>query len=203
MMMRRLVALAAVMTMLMAIALPVAAEPPEESGVVVRIFDDREGFGIFPDVENGYWVFSNVDRDAFCTWFYDMGGEPFPMNLNGDGVQLVFASDAVVVTVDAGGPTSLHAFTGDEPGNPCDGSEAEAALTGDVKVRVNDNDGPNTGKRANSFGDRGQGTLYDADGDAYHYSWTFRAVWGPDENDGTDPSELKVVADKFNLQRKG
>lgn len=202
MIMRRLVALAAVMTMLMAIAAPAAAEPPDESGVVVRVVD-REGFGVFPDTEHGYWVFSNVDRAAFCAWFYDMGGEPFPTNLRGDGVQLVFASDAVVVSVDAGGPTTLHEFTGEDPGNPCDGSEVDAALTGDVKVRVNDNDGPNTGKRANSFGDRGQGTLYDSSGNAYHYSWTFRAIWAPDENDGTDPSELNVVTDKFNLHPIG
>ena len=71
-------------------------------------------------------------------------------------------------------------------------------------MRVNDNDGPNEGKRANSFGDRGQGTLYDASGDAYHYSWTFRAIWPPDENfpDG-DPAALRIVTEKFNLHPIG
>lgn len=203
--MRRLVALAAVTTMLMAIAAPVAADPPEESGVVVRIFDDRGGFGIFPDFENGYWVFSNADRGAFCEWFYNEAPPPPPPppNLDGDTVQLVFASDALVIRVDAGGPTSLHAFTDDPFSNPCDGSEEEAALTGDVKVSVNDNDGPNMGKRANSFGDRGQGTLYDADGMAYHYSWTFRALWAPEDNSDVDSAELKVVTERFNLKPIG
>jgi hypothetical protein len=199
-----MVALAAVTMMLMAIAAPVAADPPEESGVVVRIFDDRGDFGIFPDTTNGYWVFSNADRSAFCDWFYSEEPPPAPPNLDGDTVQLVFASDALVIRVDAGGPTSLHAFTGDGPGdNPCDGSEEEASFSGDVKVSVNDNDGPNEGKRANSFGDRGQGTLYDGDGSAYHYSWVFRAIWPPDENfPDLDPANLKVT-EKFNLHPIG
>lgn len=190
---------------LMAIAAPVSADPPPESGVVVRIADDTGEFGVFPDFTNGYWVFANVTRDDFCTWFNDMGGESFPMNQSGDQVQLVFVSDALIINLDGGGPTALHAFAGPDPSvNPCDGSEPDAALTGDVKVRLNDNDGPNEGKRANSFGNRGQGTLYDASGDAYHYSWTFRAIWPPDENfPDADFAELKVVVDKFNLHPIG
>jgi hypothetical protein len=182
---------------LVAIAAPVAADPPPESGVVIRIADD-EGFGVFPDAVNGYWVFSNVSRDDFCTWFNDMGGEPFPTNQSTDQVQLVFLSDALIVNVDGGGPTWLHAFAGPDPFiNPCDGSETDPTFSGDVKVRVNDNDGSNEGKRANSFGDRGQGNLYDASGDAYHYSWTFRGVWNPE---GT---EFKVATEMFNLHPIG
>ena len=189
---------------LLAIAAPVSADPPPESGVVVRIADD-EGWGVFPDFVNGYWVFSNVTRDDFCTWFNDMEGEEFPTNQSADQVHLVFVSDALIVNVDAGGPTALHAFADPDPfSNPCDGSEPDAALTGDVKVRVNDNDGPNEGKRANSFGNRGQGTLYDASGDAYRYSWTFRAIWPPDENSpDNDFANLKVVTDKYNLHPIG
>lgn len=200
---RRMVALAAVTMMLMAMTAPVAADPPPESGAVVRIFNDREGFGIFPDTTNGYWVFSNASRAAFCEWFDAEEPPPPPPNLDGDTVQVVFASDALVVMVEAGGPTTLHEFTGDEPGNPCDGSEAEASFSGDVKVRVNDNDAPNGGKRGDSFGDRGQGVLYDSDNNAYHYSWTFRAIWPPDENFPEDPANLKVATEKFNLHPIG
>lgn len=202
---RRILALAGATMIVMAIAAPVSADPPPESGVVVRIPDDREGFGVFPDFVNGYWVFANVTRDDFCAWFNDMGGVPFPINQSADQVQLVFASDALVINIHAGGPTALHAFAGPDPFiNPCDGSEPDAALTGDVKVSVNDNDGPNQGTRANSFGDRGQGTLYDASGDAYHYSWTFRGIWPPDENGpDADPTEFKVVTEKFNLHPIG
>jgi hypothetical protein len=181
---------------LMAIAAPVSADPPSESGVVVR-FQDM-GFGVFPDFVNGYWVFSNVTRGDFCTWFNNMTGEPFPTGQSTEQVQLVFPSDALIVNIDAGGPTWLHAFVGPDPFiNPCDGSEVEATFWGDVNVRLNDNDGPNEGKRANSFGDRGQGTLNDTSGDAYHYSWTFRGVWNPD---GT---EFKVAIDTFNLHQIG
>ena len=52
-------------------------------------------------------------------------------------------------------------------------------------------------QRANSFGDRGKGTLYDVSGAAYHYSWNFRAVANPD---GT---EFKVTTNKFNLHPIG
>ncbi len=62
---------------------------------------------------------------------------------------------------------------------------------------MNDNDGPNEGKRANSFGDRGQGTLYDDGGAAYHYSWNFRAISNP------DATEFKVTTEKFNLHPIG
>jgi hypothetical protein len=182
--------------MLLAVTAPASADPPPESGVVVRV-EDPNGFGVFPDFVNGYWVFSNVTRDDFCQWFDDQDNEPFPTNHSPDQVQLVFASDALVVSVHAGGPTDLHAFAGDPFANPCDGSEPDAALSGDVRVRVNDNDGPNEGKRANSFGDRGQGTLHDDSGAAYRYSWNFRGVWNPD---GT---EFKVTTNKFNLHPIG
>jgi hypothetical protein len=197
-MLRRFLVVLGATVMLFAVAAPVTADPPPESGVVVRIADDREGFGVFPDFINGYWVFSNVSRDDFCTWFADMENLPPPTNLEGDQVQLVFASDALVVRIHAGGPTALHAFAGDDPFiDPCNGSEPEAALTGHVRVRVNDNDGPNEGKRANSFGDRGQGKLYDGDGNAYRYNWVFRGVWNPDN------TEFKVVVERSNLRRIG
>jgi hypothetical protein len=197
MMFRRVLALVGATMILMAIAAPVTADPPPESGVVVRIQDD-ESFGVLPDFVNGYWIFSNVTRDAFCTWFNDMDGEPFPKSLGTDQVQLVFLSDALILNLGAGGPTWLHAFVGPDPFiNPCDGSEVEPTFWGDVNVRLNDNDIPNEGKRANTFGDRGQGTLYDTSGDAYHYSWTFRGVWNPE---GT---EFKVTKDTFFLHRNG
>ncbi len=192
--MRRSLVVATVLSLVM-LALPAAADPPPESGVVIRI-EATDSFGVFPDFENGYWVFANVTRDAFCTWFNDMG-LPFPMGETPDDIQLVFASDALVVSIHADGPTALHAFTGDPFSNPCDGSESAAAFTGDLRVRVNDNDGPNEGKRANSFGDHGQGTLFDDSGAAYHYSFNFRAIWNP------DATEFKVTTEKFNLHPIG
>lgn len=183
--------------LLLAVAAPAAAAPPEESGAVIRIFDDTMGFGVFPDTTNGYWVFSNVTRDAFCDWFFDEEA-PFPDNEDPDDILLVDAADAQVVVVDGGGPTALHAFTGDGPDtDPCTGSVPEASLTGDVWVRVTDNDGPNQGTRANSFGDRGVGELVDHDGNCFHYMWQFRGLWNPD---GT---EFRVVSEHFRLNPTG
>jgi hypothetical protein len=124
---------------------------------------------------------------------------PFPTGETPDDLQIVFASDAEVVSIHGGGPTWLHPFitTGDPFVDPCTGSESEAALWGDVNVTINDNDGPNEGKRANSFGDRGRGTLHDDSGAAYHYSWNFRALWNPD---GT---EFSVKTENFNLHPIG
>ena len=192
--MRRSLVVATVLSLVM-VAVPAGADPPPESGVVIRI-EATDSFGVFPDFENGFWVFGNVTRDTFCTWFNDMG-LPFPMGETPDDIQLVFASDALVVSIHAGGPTWLHPFTSDPFADPCTGSESEAALWGQVNVIVNDNDGPNQGKRANSFGDRGHGTLEDDSGAAYHYSWNFRALWNP------DATEFSVKTEKFNLHLNG
>lgn len=202
-MLRRMLSLVGATLILIAIAVPVSADPPPESGAVVRF--EGDGFGVFPDFVNGYWVFSNVTRADFCQWFYDMEFEPFPSNQSPEDVQLVFVNDALLISVQVEAPTALHAFVGEDPFiNPCDGSAVDTSLEGVLNVRINDNDGPNEGKQANSFGDRGQGILYDDGGNRYHYSWTFRAIWPPDENfPGADPVSLKVVTNKFNLHAIG
>ena len=194
--MRRVSLLVATVLLLVMVAVPAAADPPPESGVVIRI-EATDSHGVFPDFENGYWVFANVTRDAFCTWFENMATEPFPMGETPDDIQVVFASDAEVVSIHAAGPSSLHPFTSDPFADPCTGSESEAALWGHLNVTVNDNDGPNEGKRAESFGDKGQGTLHDDSGAAYRYSWNFRAVWNP------DATEFSVKTEKFNLHPIG
>ena len=185
---------AAVSLMMMSTA--ASAQPPPESGVVVRV-ERNDLWAVFPDVDNGYWVFSDVSRDDFCTWFDDMS-QQFPTNETPDDIQAVFASDALLLRGVAGGPTWLHPFIGSDPGpDPCAGSEPAAELWGDIRVRTNDNDVPNQGTRANSFGDHAQGVLVDADGRRYHYSWVFRALWNPDGTQFT----LKV--ERYNLHSIG
>ncbi len=49
----------------------------------------------------------------------------------------------------------------------------------------------------NSFGDRGEGTVRDASGDAWHYSWVFRALL--DRN----LMYREVVPDRSVLTRRG
>jgi hypothetical protein len=188
--MRYLVGFAAAVAVIM-MSTTSNAQPPSESGVVVRV-ERNNLWAVFPDSDNGYWVFSDVTRDDFCAWFEDMG--PFPMNETPDALQAVFANDALVLRGVAGGPTWLHPFVGNNPGpDPCTGSEPEAELWGDIRVRTNDNDVPNQGERANAFGDVAQGVLADADGMTYHYSWVYRALWNPD---GT---QFTLKAERYNL----
>lgn len=182
---------------LVVVAAPAAAGPPEESGAVVRILDDTQSFGIFLDAENEYWVFANITREDFCTWFEDEAA-PFPDNEDPDDVMFVMSADAEHLLVDAGGPTALHAWAGDGPGgDPCAGSFEQPSLSGDVRVRIVDNDLANEGTRANTFSEHGNGRLFDADGGAYHYSWRFHGLHNPD---GTS---FRVLSDQFTLTPTG
>lgn len=194
--MRKTIAIACTAA-LVAMAGPVAAGPPDESGVVVRITDDREGFGILLDDVNEFWVFSNITRESFCAWLGDEDGPP-PLNASPDDVMFVMAADAEMLKVRGGGPTTLHAWAGEGPGDdPCVGSVAEPTLSGDVRVRVFDNDVPNEGRRANSFGERGVARVFDADGNAYHYSWSFHGLWNPDS------TTFRVLREEFTLRSTG
>jgi hypothetical protein len=64
-----------------------------------------------------------------------------------------------------------------------------------VNASSTDNDLFASGTRTNSFGDLGQGTVYDNDGDSWHYSWNFRAH---NDRDG----EFSISAEN-NLKKKG
>jgi hypothetical protein len=102
----------------------------------------------------------------------------------------VETKDAVVLRITAlDSPTWLHPIVG-EPGedfNPCDNSDPKPAFFGSVDARANDNDGPNLGARANAFGDRARGVVYDTtDGAAYQLGWTFKVVFPPEANDTPD-----------------
>ena len=198
--MRKLLAIPAALALLVTMSAPVAADPPASSGAVVR-FTDR-GFGVFPDTTNGSWVFANIERSTFCAWFEAGAVPPPPMGMTDDFVQLVTTPDAEVALVKPGdAPIFLHAFAGTDPlADPCSGSATDPALSGDVHVVINDNDGPNMGKRANSFGQRGQATLSDADGNLWHYNFVLRIVFGPDENapdfgipNVTEHANLKLI----------
>jgi hypothetical protein len=179
------------------LAAPVAAAPTAASAVVIRV-EATDSFGVLPDFENEYWVFTNVTRNDFCLWFDDPAGEPFPTNLDPSRVQVVVLGDVELDNIEHSAPTFLHAFTDAGPfAGPCAGSEEEAALSGDLRVRVTNNDALDAGQRANAFGDRGHGTVTDASGSRYHYSWNFTAVASPDD------SVFKITTERFNLQPIG
>lgn len=194
--MRRITILALLAALVMAMALPVQAEPPE------RVEDPW--FIVFLDVENDLVVFWNISRDELCAWAE--GPPPF------DGPPPVIepvtlkvhetADGAVVASFQEERPLELWNLDEDAPlTDPCSDTagQAEPWATGDAMVSMNDNDLFNlSDTRVNSFGDRGQGTVTDTDGGNWHYSWTFRAHC---DVDCMLDFDLKV--DKPNLKKKG
>jgi len=166
---------AATLAMTMAVA-PALAAPPE------RV--DEPIFLIFPDPANGVIVFWNTTREAFCAWeANDFEGDP-------PALQLVTASYHQVrsgpVIFRWAAVAHLELWTIDEGADltgPCTDTDdsTEPWAVGTARAANNDNDlfhdeSVAAGvKRTNSFGDRGRGTVWDANGDAWQYGWVFRA----------------------------
>lgn len=206
--MRRIFVILAVLAVFSGVmALPASADPPESSGNVER-FEADDVWDLYVDLDNEYWVFTNIERQTFCDWiFAGAPDEEFPVGIAPASLQLVFSGDSAVLRIEVPeSQTWLHAFTGDDPLiDPCNGSEEAASFTGTLHWRINDNDGPNQGKRANSFGPNAQGTLWDAGGGAWHYSFSVRIVIPPDENFDDDFmfDESWIKAEKFNLHPIG
>lgn len=201
--MRRSIVLLLVLTVGLALAVtPASADPPERFDI-----DDFWVINLAEYDGDLYWAFSNITKETLCTW---TEWPIYPPGIKLASGKAVEASDAVVIQIKlAEAPTFVHRATGDPAApdfNPCDNSEDEPALEGALKIQANDNDGPNEGKRANSFGDKGQGKVYDvATGDPWHLSYVFHIVTPPDENAGPgfmfDPNWIK--ADNVNLHPIG
>jgi len=177
--MRKLVAACGAFSLLISMVGPVSAAPPER-------FDDPEFNTIFPDVENQLVVFWNVTRDDYCAW--EAGGfvGPFPA-LEPVPVQLVATpTGALVFHWNAVRHLELWTMNEDAPlTGPCEDTDDSTApwVTGSARWMGNDNDLDHNGSveaglyRTDSFGDRGIGTVVDADGQAWAYNWVFRAVY--------------------------
>ncbi len=189
---RRILALLAAAALTVSIAaLPVQAGPPETFDVPI--------IELFADVENGKAVFWNVTRDDFCDWAAGgfVGDAPaielVPATINETG------KGAIVASYNETRPLELWDF--DDPDdlvNPCVDTDEQAGpwATGDAHIKAHDNDLDVSLTRMNAFGGNGTGTVYDADGDAWHYSWIFLAQINQDD-------EFRLVADDSNLKKKG
>jgi hypothetical protein len=189
-MFRRVMAVLGVTAILMVGAVPVLADPPPESGVVVRPSGDG-GFGaLLNDDENGYFVFVNITREGFCEWLAGDRAGP-PPTLSDYDVQLV-TGKKTGSNLNASGlaPTALHALrTGASfDDGPCEGSEEGPTFVGEIRDRANENG--NTGIAAYS----GVGTVYDVESGApYFYSYKVNIFWQSD----------KIVAQQYNLHPIG
>lgn len=198
--MRKSIVLLLVLAVGLALAVaPASADPPERFDI-----DDFWVINLAEYDGDLYWAFSNIEKETLCTW---MEWPTPPPGINLASGKAVEASDAVVIQIKlAEAPTFVHRAIGD-PGdpffNPCVNSEDDPALVGALKIQANDNDGPNEGKRAAAFGDKGQGKVYDVvTDDPWHLSYVFRLVAPPDDNGQVfDPNWIK--AENVNLHPIG
>ncbi len=173
------------------VALPAQASPPETFDVPIIV--------LFADEENSNAVFWNITRDDFCGWAAGgfMGEPPaielVPITVNETG------KGAIVASYKETRPIELWNF--DDPDDlvdPCTDTDEQAGpwATGDVTVKAHDNDLFVSLTRMNAFGENGTGTVYDGDGAAWHYSWTFLAQIDMD-------GDFRIVVGNSNLKKKG
>ncbi|CAN5824526.1 hypothetical protein BH24CHL6_BH24CHL6_00030 [soil metagenome] len=175
----------------LAVAAPVSAAPPERF--------EEPIFFIFPDLNYGLAVFWNITRDDFCAWQEsDFDGPPPVTRL----VNVQFnetANGAVVVRWAATSSLELWALDADaDLSGPCPDTDDSSApwAAGSAHVKSNDNDLFVSGSRTNSFGDSGKGTVTDAAGGSWHYSWTFHALIDRD-------FEFRAVVERSLLKQRG
>ena len=177
--MRKLVALAGAVALTISAAGAASAGPPER-------FEDPGFYNIFPDVENQLVVFWNITRDDYCAW--EAGGfvgdppidSPVPVQL------VTTPTGALVFRWDAVRYFELWTMNEDAPlTGPCEDTDdsTEPWAVGSARYMGNDNDLDHAGSveaglyRTNSFGNRGQAMVVDADGQWWAYNWAFRGVY--------------------------
>ena len=190
--MRRRTALVAALALLaLGLTAQTSAAPPEQ----VELDDFAP---TFVDVGDGLGLFVNIGRDDYCAWVEGgfMGPPPvdetvsFQLNETGTG--------AVVASFQGDLSIELWRFDSDVLVDPCVDTDAQSGpwATGSAHVQANDNDFDGSGTRTNSFGVRGQGTVEDASGGTWHFSWTNRLQ-------NTKDGEFRERAANFNLHPIG
>lgn len=154
---------------------------------------------LFPDVEHELVVFWNVTRDAFCEWEAS-GFEGDPPAEELITVTLVETpSGALRGMFQATGYLELWPLDDDaDLSGACQDTDDQTGpwAVGYANLKANDNDIPGETLRNNVFGDRGDGVVYDGDGQAWSYSWEFRAIIRGTEALG---EEFNVLIDESSL----
>ena len=168
---RSLSALAIASLALTVVAGSVQAAPPERS--------EEPFFQLFPDFDDGIGVFWNITRDNFCAWAEGgFVGPPPVIQLIPVSVHETGASGELVGQYR--GTSSVEIWLLNDPDNPvgpCVDTEGQDGpfASGEAMGHGNNNDIDTVGSRRNSFGDRGQGSVTDINGDDWHLNWTFRS----------------------------
>ena len=195
--MRRLAALMGSMALLLTMAVPVSAAPPERFEAPFWL--------IFPDVDDQVVVFWNMTRDDFCAWQEsDFEGEP-PVDTLISGTEHVTGSGAVHQRWSGSAHFELWTLNEDAPlTGPCedtdDSTEPWAVGSGSASSRDNDLfhfDSIQMGlHRTNTFGTRGRATVEDADGQMWTYDWNVH--YHTDKHD-----EFRVIFERQELTLVG
>ncbi|MDQ3880244.1 MAG: hypothetical protein M3295_04120 [Chloroflexota bacterium] len=176
--MRKTPAIAIAALLFILVASPAVAAPPERGDVPT--------FTIALDEQHGFVIFANITRDAFCAWeASDFAGEPPVVELV-PYRQHETPTGAIIYSERYTSSIELWALDpGADLSGPCQDTDESTApwAAGEVHWISTDNDlnhresvdmGLN---RTNAFGSRGQATVWDASGQAWHYSWLFHAVF--------------------------
>lgn len=157
---------------------PVAARPTSISDTA---------FSIQLDQKNGVVVFWNINRDDFCAWAADdFEGDP-PVSAP-TTLRLNETPTGAIVAMGYGTSTlELWRLDADADfSNACSDTEASTSpwAVGTAAWRYNDNDFNHDASvieyglhRTDAFGERGTGSVWDAAGNRWHYSWNTRVVY--------------------------
>jgi hypothetical protein len=181
--MRKTAATIAALAMLLMLAVtPASAQPVEEQVTY---------FSIFPDPSHQLVVFWNISRDDYCAWeASDFEGDP-PVTKLITATLNETPTGAVLGRLHA--TSSLELWTLDEGADlsgPCQDTDDSSApwATGSATVTSTDNDLFHDDSieaglhRSNAFGERGQGSVTDASGDIWGFSWVFQALIHGDDD---------------------
>lgn len=141
---------------------------------------------LWPDTDNGFAVFWNVTRDNFCDWAAGGFDGPPPVEELVTTNFRVTADGAMQGRFTATRHIELWAFDDDVPPlvDACADTDDQEGpwATGYSRASGHDDDFEGMTLPLNTFGDKGNGHVYDSNGDAWSYSWMFR-IWDGGEDD--------------------
>ena len=186
--MRRLLVSAGVFSLLLVTAAPTMATPPDESGRVVRI---ELPFGVaYEDAADGLVA---------------LGGPPAELGCLGEGFedvphQGVVMPNGVVNLLVKDVDQAFYIYEASSINEVCEsvyaGNIPEPILTGSARVVATDNDAFGAGRNTNSWGSSTNGTVYDAEGNPWHFNASIRLQF-------SEKRGFRIVHESINLVNLG
>lgn len=186
--MRRLLVSAGVFSLLLATAAPTMATPPDESGRVVRI---ELPFGVaYEDAAEGLVALGGPPAELGC---FGEGFEDVPH-------QGVVMPNGVVNLLVKDVDQAFYIYDASSIDEVCDsvyaGNIPEPIFTGSARVVATDNDAFGAGRNTNSWGSSTNGTVYDAEGNPWHFNASIRLQF-------SEKRGFRIVHEHINLVNLG